>query len=75
MNLNEAKLNTECIVKDVVIEDFKTKLRVMELGINVGTKIAVKNKSIFKKTLLVAFNASCFTLKSSIAEKVLLEYA
>lgn len=75
MNLFEAKQNTECVIKLVKIEEFKTKIRLMELGVFEGVKIMVKKKSVLKKTLLVAFNYSCFTLKDEYAKKIEVEYA
>lgn len=75
MSLSEVKLNTPCLVKEINIADEKTKIRLMELGIVLNTKILVKNKSVFKKTLLVVFNASCFTLKEDVAKMIVVNYA
>ena len=75
MSLFEAKLQTNCVVKSIIIEDEKTKIRLMELGLIEGTSIQVKNKSLGKKTLLVCFNQCCFTLKENIAKQVLVNYA
>lgn len=75
MNLNDVKLNTKCIIKSVDIKDEKTKIRLMELGLNEGAKIIVKNKSILKKTLLVIVNSCCFTLKSNLAKEINVNYA
>lgn len=75
MNLFEAKLNTECLIKAININDEKTKIRLMELGIVEGTKIVVKSKSGLKKTLLIAFNFSCFTLKDEFAKLIEVNYA
>ena len=75
MDLLEAKLNTNCVIKELNIEDEKTKIRLMELGLIVGSKIEVKHKSIFKKTLLIVFNSSCFTLKDDIAKSIVVNYA
>ena len=75
MNLNEVKLNANCIIKSINLQDEKTKIRLMELGLITGTKILVKNKSILKKTLLVFFNYSCFTIKDDIAKNIVVDYA
>jgi len=75
MNLLNAKPNTNLIIKELNIEDEKTKIRLMELGLNVGTNLVVKHKSIFKKTLLVVFNNSCFTLKENYAKNIVVNYA
>ena len=75
MNLNEVKLNANCIIKSINLQDEKTKIRLMELGLIAGTKILVKNKSILKKTLLVFFNYSCFTIKDDIAKNIVVDYA
>ena len=70
MILNDVKLNTTCLIKQINISDELTKIRIMELGIVNNTKIVVKHKSVFKKTLLVIFNNSCFTIKDNIAKKI-----
>ena len=75
MNLNNVKLNKSCVVKNVLIEDELTKIRIMELGIVPKTKIMVKHKSMFKKTLLILFNNSCFSINKNIAEGIEVEYA
>lgn len=75
MNLFDVKPNTWCIVKDIKIEDYKTKVRLMELGIIKNTRIIVKKKSLMKKTLLVAFSNSCFTIKDDISKEIVVEYA
>ncbi len=74
MTLFDAKLNTDCVVKEINIQDKPTKLRLMELGLNVNTKIKVKNKSILKKTLLIIFNSTCFTLKDVFAKQIVVNY-
>jgi len=71
----ETKLNTDCIIKEINIEDEKTKIRLMELGLIAGTRVRVKTKSIFKKTILIIFHSSCFTLKENIAKKIVVNYA
>lgn len=75
MVLSEVKLNTNCVVKNINISDELTKIRIMELGIVCNTKIMVKHKSMLKKTLLVAFNNSCFTIKENIAKQIEVLYA
>lgn len=74
MNLYEVKLNTPCIIKQLEIEDEKLKIRLMELGLTFGTKLMVKNKSVCKKTLLVVFNNSCFSLKEQTAKLIMVNY-
>ena len=75
MSLYEVKMNTMCKVVSLFIEDEKTKIRLMELGLIEGTKIYVKNKSVLKKTLLVVFENSCFTLKANLAKAIEVNYA
>ncbi len=75
MSLSEIKLNVEAVVKEINIIDRKIKIRLMELGLNVGTKILVKNRSVMKRTMLVVFNSSCFTLKENLARNILVNYA
>ena len=75
MNLNKVKLNTLCVIKSIDIADEKTKIRLMELGLIQGANIVVKNKSVLKKTLLIIINSCCFTLKSNLAEGVIVNYA
>ena len=75
MNLSNVKLNTKCVIKSVNIKDEKYKLRLMELGIIEGCEILVNRRSIFKKTLLVIFSNSCFTLKENLAQEIEVEYA
>ena len=74
MTLSEVKINTKSFVKEVNIPDDKTRLRVMELGIVPGVNICIKHKSISKKTLLVIFSNSCFTLKQNVAKNIVVEY-
>lgn len=75
MNLSQAKLNTMCVVQNVAVKDFNFKIRLMELGLTAGTKIEVKHKSSLKKTLLVVFAYSCFTLKENLAKEIEVTYA
>lgn len=75
MSLNDVKLNCTSIIKEINIDNYQTKIRLMELGLNVGTRVIVKHKSLLKKTLLVAFENSCFTLKENFARNIVVEYA
>lgn len=75
MSLSEVKLNTKCIVKTVNIKNEKTKIRLMELGIIEGCEIWVNKKSILKKTLLIIFAQTCFTLKDNLAKEIEVKYA
>ena len=75
MSLSQAKNNQWCIIKDIEIDNFKIQLRLMELGIVVGERVIIKKKSVNKKTLLIAFLNSCFTIKDSVAKGILVEYA
>ena len=75
MNLYLVKLNTMCLIKSVNVEDETTKIRLMELGIIDGARIKVTNKSLLKKTFLVEFNSTCFTLKENIAKQIEVVYA
>ena len=74
MTLGEVKINTNCIVKEVNILDEKTKIRVMELGVVPGVTICVKHKSISKKTLLVIFSNSCFTINQNVAKNIVVAH-
>lgn len=75
MNLNETKLNADAVVSEIDISDEKIKFRLMELGLNIGTRVRVKNRSMTKKTLLIIFNASCFTIKDEVAKGIKVVYA
>ncbi|MFQ6752283.1 MAG: FeoA family protein [Clostridia bacterium] len=75
MSLNEAKLNTPCIVKSVNILNEQTKIRLMELGLIVGENVVVKKRSGLKKTMLISFNSCCFTIKDVVAREIGVEYA
>ena len=75
MSLSEVKLNAQAVIKEINIADTKIKIRLMELGLIIVTKIVVKNKSIMKKTMLVVFNATCFTLKDNLAKEIVVNYA
>lgn len=74
MKLSNVKIATDCVVKSIDVEDEKMKIRLMELGVVVGVKIRVEKKSVLKKTLLVVFNNSCFTLKENFAKKIMVNY-
>ena len=75
MSLEQAKHNVPCIIKQVNIEDYNTKLRILELGLVKGEKVVVKSKSVLKHTLLVVFANACFTLKDNLAKQIEVEYA
>ena len=75
MSLNDVKLNTDCVIKSVDIEDEKTKIRLMELGLIEGAIVKVSRRSVLKKTLLIIFNSSCFTLKDNLAREIVVKYA
>ena len=75
MSLNEVKLNTDCVIKEINVQDEKTKIRLMELGLFEGCVVQVNRKSIFKKTLLIIFNSTCFTLKDNLAKEIVVNYA
>lgn len=74
MNLSQAKINKLCEITSVQVEDFATQIRLMELGLTFGTKIKLVRKSCLKKTLLVVFVNSCFTLKENLASKIEVRY-
>ncbi len=75
MNLSEAKLNAKCLIKSMDIKDDKTKIRLMELGLIEGCVVSVCRRSVLKKTLLIIFNATCFTLKDNLAREIVVNYA
>ena len=75
MVLNKVKLNTNCIVKEIKNIDGKIKIRLMELGLIDGCVVKVVKKSVLKKTLLIFFNSTCFTLKDNLANEIVVEYA
>ena len=75
MNLSDVKLNTNCVIKSVVIKDEKTKIRLMELGLVEGCVVKVNRRSVLKKTLLIIFNSTCFTLKDNLARDIMVNYA
>ena len=75
MKLSEAKINKICVIKSVDVANEKTRVRLMELGLTSGCKIRVEKKSIFKKTLLIIFCSTCFTLKTNFAEQIEVCYA
>ena len=75
MSLSDVKLNTNCLIKSVNIQDEKTKIRLMELGLVEGCVVQVNRRSVLKKTLLIIFNSTCFTLKDNLACDILVNYA
>ncbi len=75
MNLMEANLNINCVVSSVNVKDEKTKIRLMELGLIKGCVVKVNKKSVLKKTLLIIFNSTCFTLKDNLAREIEVSYA
>lgn len=74
MNLFEVKLRKKCKIKSVEIDDFKTKIRLMELGLISKARVEVFKKSLMKHTLLIFLNSCCFTLKENFAKQVEVEY-
>ena len=74
MLLIDAKMNTNLIVKSINSLD-TDKLRLIELGLYEGVNVLVKNKSIFKKNLLIFFNHSCFVIGVDLAKNIEVEYA
>lgn len=75
MCLNDVKLNTDCVIKSVDIKDEKTKIRLMELGLVEGSIVQVIRRSVLKKTMLIIFNSTCFTLKDNFAKEIVVNYA
>lgn len=73
MKLNEAKVNKNYVVSKIEIPNKKTYFRILELGLNKNIKISIKKKSMLKKSLLVAFAHSCFTLGMDIAKYIEVE--
>lgn len=74
MNLGQAEINKTVIITDVLVNDFKTKIRLMELGLVKNTKIKTIKNSILKKNLLIVFSNSCFTLSIDLAKDIMVEY-
>ena len=75
MSLSDVKLNTDCVIKSVNVQDEKIKIRLMELGLVEGCVVQVNRKSVLKKTLLIVFNSTCFTLKDNLARAIVVNYA
>ena len=75
MSLSEVKLNTDCVIKSINIKDEKIKIRLMELGLIEGAIVQVIRRSVLKKTLLIIFNLTCFTLKDNLAKAIVVQYA
>lgn len=75
MRLVDAKINTTCKIVEMNIQDEKLKFRLMELGLVANCSVKIIKKSFLKQTLLISFDASCFTLKSDIAKQIQVIYA
>lgn len=75
MSLSNVKLNTNCVIRSINIKDEKTKIRLMELGLIEGSIVQVNRRSVLKKTLLIVFNSTCFTLKDNLAQEIVVNYA
>ena len=75
MSLSDAKLSVNCVVKSIDVKDEKIKIRLLELGLTEGCVVSIDRRSVLKKTLLVVFNACCFTLKDNLAKEIVVEYA
>ncbi len=75
MKLSEIEINKNCVIEKLEISDQNLKIRLMELGLTPGTSLYVKNRSILKKTFLIIFASSCFTLSKKIAENIKVKYA
>ena len=75
MKLSSVELKRKYVIESVETFDFKTKIRLMELGLVPGTSLYVKNRSILKKTLIVVFASSCFSISSKHAENIMVKYA
>ena len=73
MKLANVKINKNLILKQIELNT-KTKLRLLELGIIPNTIIQVKHISLFKKTFLISFQNSCFTISNVIANNIEVEY-
>ena len=74
MSLSDVKQNTDCVIKAINIKDEKTKIRLMELGLVEGATVRVNRRSVLKKTLLIIFNLTCFTLKDNLAKDIVVKY-
>ena len=75
MKLSKAKINTKCVIKSVCVKNEKIKFRLMELGLVENCQLIVFKKSVLKKTLLIDFAHSRFTLKENLANEIEVEYA
>lgn len=73
MNLLDAKINQEVIIKNLNILDKKFKTRLQELGLYNGSKVAILNFSPLRQTILLRIFNSAFALKSEIAKQVEVE--
>ena len=74
MNLNEVKLKRKCVILNNDVQDEKVKIRLMELGLVEGCFVSIEKRSVFKKTLLIIFASSCFTLKENLAKLIEVKY-
>lgn len=70
MNLSEAKIGREYVVKNVNEKDEALKLRLIQLGIFPSAKISVLRFSPKKGTLLVNIFNTAFALKTNVANCV-----
>lgn len=75
MDLTQAKLSTNVKIKNIEIKDEKIRLRLKELGLFEGVLLKVKKRSLNKKTFLIHFNNTCFTLSGNLAKEIEVEYA
>ena len=73
MTLFEAKPNANLKVKNINLDN-KEKLRLMELGLIDNSIVKVKKKSMLKKTLLIVFSNSCFTISADMAKHIEVVY-
>lgn len=74
MKLSECKINKDCEIINLNIDDEKLKLHLAEIGFYPTNIISILKYSIFKKTLLVKVLDSCFAIKINIAKLVEVEY-
>ena len=75
MKLIEIKINQKCVIENLEIIDKNLKIRLMELGLTPGTNLYIKNRSVLKKTLLIVFASTCFSISKKIAENIVVRYA
>ena len=72
MYLNESELNKFYLIEDVLIEDKKLQIRLMQLGIFPSNKISLIRFSPGKKTVLVNIFNTVFALKVQIASQIMI---